>query len=130
MSDDAAEVPEPTSGDVSGDLVDAVAYTLAARKHRVHWAHPGLTVSTIRRVLRDQYPELQTSDVQQALKVLHAVEKTGTSGEDTGVAFWSLRQPQSVPIGKCSHCGDDNVEVLTWRQPGAKQTSICLECAG
>ncbi len=128
MSDDVAEVPEPPTGGVSKDLVDAVACALAGRRHRVHWAQPGLTISTIQRVLRDQYPDLQTPQVHRALDVLRAVEKIGTGGEDTRVRFWSL--PPSIKVAKCSHCGADNVEVLTWKQPGAKQTSICTECAG
>jgi hypothetical protein len=89
VSDDAVEVPEPATGGVGRpDLVDAVARVLAGRRHRVHWAQPGLTISTIHRVLRDQYPDLETPEVRRALDDLGAVEKTGTSGEDTGVPFW------------------------------------------
>lgn len=105
-SDDVAEVPGPPTGGVSQDLVDTVAYALAGRRHRVHWAQPGLAISTIQRVLRDQYPNLQTPQVRRALDVLRAVEKIGTGGEDTGVRFWSL--PPSIKVAKCSHCGADN----------------------
>lgn len=128
MSDDVAEVPEARTGGVRKDLVDAVVHALAGRRHRVHWAHPGLTISTIQRVLREQHPDLETPQVRRVLEVIGAVEKIGTSGEDAGVGFWSL--PPSIKVGKCSHCGADNVEVWTWKQPGAKQTSICTECAG
>jgi hypothetical protein len=128
MSDDVAEVPGPHTGGVTQDLVDAVAYALAGRRHRVHWAQPGLTITAIQRVLRDQYPDLQTPQVRQALATLGAVETRGKSGEDTGVSFWSL--PPAMKVSKCSHCGAEDVEVLTWSQPGAKQTSICTECAG
>ena len=128
MSDDVTGYPDPPAGGVSKDLVDAVADALAARRHRVHWAHRGLTISSIQRVLRDQYPDLKKPQVRRALDVLHAVEKIGTSGEDTGVRFWAL--PPSVKIGECSHCGAHAVEVREWKQPGAKQTSISTECAG
>ena len=56
MSDEVAEIPKPSTGGVSPDFVDAVAHALAGRRHRAHWAQPGLTVSTIQRVLRAQYP--------------------------------------------------------------------------
>ena len=130
MSDDGPDVPEPPTGSlspqVSEDLVQAVAEALASRRHRVHWGQPGLTIRKILDILRDEYPDLQQRQLRRALHVLHAVEKIGNSGEDKGVRFWSL--PPSIKIGKCSHCGTDNVEVRTWTQPGAKQTSICTEC--
>ena len=85
--------------------IDAVAHALAGRRHRVHWAQPGLTIPTIHRLLGDQFPTLQTAQVRGALAALGAVEKIGTSGEDTGVRFWSL--PPSIKVGKCSHCGAD-----------------------
>lgn len=128
MSDHVAEVPEPTSGGAGEEFVQAVALALAGRKHRTHWAQPGLTLSGIQRVLRGDYPDVQAPQVRQALRTLGAVETKGSSGEDTGVSFWSL--PPAMKVSKCSHCGADDVEVLTWRQPGAKETAICTECAG
>jgi hypothetical protein len=110
MSDNVAEVPGPPTGGVSKDLV---ADVLADRRHRVHWAQPSLTISTIKRLLRDQYPNLQTPQVRRALDVLRAVEQIGTGGEDTGVRFWSL--PPSIKVAKCyASCGS-RYEPWWWR---------------
>jgi len=66
--------------------------------------------------------------MRSALEILCAVEKIGTSRESTGVRFGTLSP--SIKVGKCSHCGADGLEVRTWKQPGAQQSSICMECAG
>lgn len=126
MSDNVSEASKPANG--GGGFVDAVASALASRRHRTHWAQPGLTVPAIQRVLRGTYPDVQAPQVLEALTALGAVETTGKSGEDTGVSFWSL--PPGSKVGKCSHCGAEDVEVLAWRQPGAKETAICADCAG
>jgi hypothetical protein len=131
MSDEPTNDEQRTgtaSATGNDEFLAAVALALGSRKHRTHWAQPGLTVRGIQRALADDYPNLRPGQVSRALNALNAVEKVGKNGEDTGVTFWAL--PPSIKIGTCSHCGTENVEVRMWRQPGASQTAICDECAG
>lgn len=117
-----------TEAETRDGLTDAVADALARKRHRVHWAHPGLGIGRIQEVLRDRYSGVTRTQVEEALQSLGAVTTLGKQGEDTGVVFYSL--PEASKAGTCSHCGAQDVDVLTWRQPGAKQTAICRRCAG